>query len=373
MPKENLFDLSIIGIVGIPAAYGGFETLAEQLTLRLGNRYSIQVFCSSCGIESKLNMPKIHNGAKLNYINWYANGWQSIIYDFISLWKGASNSQSLLVLGVSGATLYPLLNLFWPKVKIITNLDGIEWRRQKWGHAARIFLHISEWFAVKYSDIIVSDNKGIQEYVYSTYGRNSRLITYGGDQQFKEYQYQYQYKCKDNIENDNKQEGYYLGICRIEPENNVSTILEAFTKNNNKHLMIVGNWKNSNYSRALFKKYSKYKNIYLINSIYETDKLNQLKQGAKAYIHGHSAGGTNPSLVEAMFFGLPVIVYDINYNRYTTHNQAIYWDSEESLIECLNNYCPKKYETISKKMNQIARESYTWNRVTNDYISIINL
>ena len=120
-------------------------------------------------------------------------------------------------------------------------------------------------------------------------------------------------------------ENYAFKVCRIEPENNVHLILEAFYKYPLLNIVLVGNWNNSVYGKQLKLQFESFENIYLLEPIYDQNILNQLRSNCYLYIHGHSAGGTNPSLVEAMYLELPIIAYDINYNRETTSNKALYF------------------------------------------------
>ena len=128
--------ISIIGTVGIPAKYGGFETLTEYLTKNLHKDYDMTVYCSSKSYEEKIDT---HNGAKLKYINLNANGVQSIPYDIISIFSSLKFADTLLILGVSGCIILPFIRLF-SKKRIIVNIDGLEWKREKWGKGAKWFL-----------------------------------------------------------------------------------------------------------------------------------------------------------------------------------------------------------------------------------------
>ncbi|WP_252371300.1 DUF1972 domain-containing protein, partial [Escherichia coli] len=196
----------------------------------------------------------------------------------------------VLVLGVSGAVVLPIVKLF-SRAKIITNIDGLEWKRDKWRKLARCFLKFSEFLAVKYSDVVITDNQAISDYVLEEYGNTSSVIAYGGDHSL----------ITSAVNLPKYSAPFYLTICRIEPENNIHIILEAFSQTNH-NLKLIGNWHSSIYGKELFEKYSRFSNIELIHPIYELEKLYVLRETCCGYIHGHSAGGTNPSLVEAMHF-----------------------------------------------------------------------
>jgi glycosyltransferase involved in cell wall biosynthesis len=353
--------IAIIGTVGIPAKYGGFETLTEYLTENLYKKYNITVYCSSKSYKNKL---EYYNGAKLEYINFNANGIQSIPYDIISIIKSLKKSDTLLILGVSGCIILPIIRIF-SKKNIIVNIDGLEWKRNKWGKFAKWFLKYSEKLAVKYANSIVADNKVIQEYVKKEYNKESKLIAYGANHVNKEF-------LTDNLKEKYPflKKAYAFTVCRIEPENNIEMILEAFKKNHKLVLIIVGNWNNSEYGIKLKNKYHIYKNIHLINPIYEQSILNQIRSNCKIYIHGHSAGGTNPSLVEAMYLGLAIFSYKIKYNQETTQYKALYFKNSNEIISLLNNITEDTLDVIKKDMKSIAIKNYTWNKISQQYMKL---
>lgn len=354
--------ICILGTVGIPAKYGGFETLTEYLTKYLNKKYDITVFCSSKSYAKKLES---YNGVKLKYINLQANGVQSIPYDIISLYKSLRFADTILILGVSGCIALPILRLFNKKVKIVTNIDGLEWKRQKWGSNAKKFLKYSEKLAVKYSDIIVSDNKVIQDYVMSEYGVQSELIAYGADHVSKETISEELFDKYPFLK-----EKYAFKVCRIEPENNIHLILEAFSEYKDLNLIIIGNWANSEYGKNLKDTYSKFENIYLLDPIYNQKTLNQIRSNCYIYIHGHSAGGTNPSLVEAMYLGLPILAYGVGYNKETTHHKAKYFYNKTQLIDLLKNIDDNQLGKIVEDIIEIAQEEYTWKKISSLYSNL---
>lgn len=353
--------IGIIGTVGIPAKYGGFETLVEHLTREKGGDYDFTVFCSSKAYKTK---KETHNGAKLKYIPLQANGIQSILYDLVSMLSALGKVDCFLILGVSGGTFVPVLRLFSAK-KIVVNIDGLEWKRGKWGKMAKWYLKFSEKIAVKYSDVVIADNKVIQEHVKNSYGIEAKLIAYGAD-----HTNALDITQKTFIEFPFLKENYAFKVCRIEPENNVQLILNAFATFKKLNLVIVGNWNVSKYAQDLRMQFQNCENIFLLDPIYEQDKLNQLRSNCYLYVHGHSAGGTNPSLVEAMFLKLPVLAYDVNYNRETTANQALYFEDAPSLIQSLECVQNGKLEEIGDAMYKIAEENYTWKNVADSYAQV---
>ena len=162
--------VAIIGTVGVPANYGGFETLVEQL-IEYNHSEDLQ-YAVYCSRKSYTDERWVYHGAKIEYVGLNANGIQSIFYDIISLIRAGRKSDVVLILGVSGCAFLPLYRLF-SKKRLVINIDGLEHRRDKWNKWVRKFLRFSEKQAVKYDDVIVTDNKGINDYVKKEYGKES--------------------------------------------------------------------------------------------------------------------------------------------------------------------------------------------------------
>lgn len=349
-------NIAIIGIQGVPANYGGFESLVENIIgVDKSEDIRYTVFCSSKDMGER--MPS-YKGARLKYVPFHANGLQSVPYDIVSMMRAIRGYDTVLILGVSGCIFLPMLRLF-SRSKLVVNIDGLEHRRDKWGKTARAFLKYSEKIAVKYADVIIADNKGIQDYVKEEYGKGSELIAYGGDHVIRELSPSFEQEVLDkySLQSDD----YAITVCRIEPENNCHKTLEAFSRTDKK-LMFIGNWSRSEYGQNLKEKYSKFPNIIIQDPIYDIDILYALRKNAGMYIHGHSAGGTNPSLVEAMFFGCPILCYDVVYNRASTKEKAYYWADVEELVGLL-----QRKDLCGEIMRTIAQKEYTWKTITSQY------
>jgi glycosyltransferase involved in cell wall biosynthesis len=353
----NLKKIAIIGTVGIPANYGGFETLAEYLVKELHEKFDFTVYCSKKNYSKKESK---YLTSRLVYLPIKANGKSSILYDTISIIHSLFYADILLILGVSGAFMIPIVR-FFSKKKIIVNVDGLEWKRNKWGSFAKKYLKKQEYYAVKYSNIVISDNKSIQDYILKEYNSKSELIAYGGSHVNKENISKNElkkYKIKGN---------YYFSVCRIEPENNIHITLEAFSKTS-KTIVIVGNWSSSKYGLSLKEKYKTFNNIFMFNPIYNQKQLNKLRCNCYVYIHGYSAGGTNPSLVEAMWLGLPIFALDIDYNRFTTNDKAMFYKDSESLLNLIHTMNLKsELIQIGNNLQTIATAKFNWNKISDSY------
>lgn len=250
---------------------------------------------------------------------------------------------------------------------MVINIDGLEWKRDKWGKAAKWFLKYSEKLAVKYADIVVADNAVIQNYVTSEYNVTSELIAYGADHVESVFLSD-EIKIKYPFLNSR----YAFKVCRIEPENNIHKILEAFSLHTNLNLIIIGNWDNSQYGKDLKNKYSEFENIFLRNPIYDQKILNQIRSNCYVYVHGHSAGGTNPSLVEAMYLRLPIICYDVRYNRETTNNSALFFKEPADLVLLLKSLNEDELKEVSNSMKDYAVKNYQWNSISKKYYDLLN-
>lgn len=355
--------ISILGTVGIPASYGGFETLVENLArFHLANSLpsKLVVYCSAKRYPVRSTTCF---GAELRYVDLGANGISSIAYDVVSLISAVRlRSDVILLLGVSGAIALPLVRLV-SRATIVTNIDGIEWKREKWSSLARWFLRLSERTAVTYSHEVIADNAGIAAHVAKCYGKHCHVIAYGGDHAI--------HATPKPYTGNPLPKRYALALCRIEPENNVEMILEAFSSQHELPLVFVGNWSNSAYGQLLRQRFGSAPNLYLLDPIYDAGVLHTLRSNATLYVHGHSAGGTNPSLVEMMHFGLPVLAYDCVFNRHTTESKALWFDSVKALSEILTGLTPEVINQVGVDMKSIAQERYTWFAIGGAYFSLL--
>lgn len=344
--------ISVVGTVGLPACYGGWETLVDNLVSSNEGGFDYTVYCSSGSYDKKI---KNFKGAKLLYLPISANGISSIFYDVISMIHTLfSRPNVIVILGVSGCVFLPVMKLLTSS-RVIVNVDGIEWKRDKWSNFAKSFLKFSEAMAVKYADIVVADNEGIKDYIQSEYGTKAEVIAYGGE-----------HALASNVSIDDYDGDFFFTVCRIEPENNVEMILDAFS-NSSANYKVVGNWESSEYGLHLKEKFSVYDNIEIIDPVYDLNVLFEYRKNCKGYIHGHSVGGTNPSLVEIMHFSKQVFAFDCVYNRFTTENEALYFSTSQELKNLLSN---GSLSSNNEKLKEIAMRRYTWQIVARQYESL---
>lgn len=354
--------IGIIGTNGLPAKYGGFETLADYLTQELSMEFSFIVYCPG----KKGFRPSALNNAKLKYLPFKANGAQSIIYDICSIFHAWFVCDTLLVLGTPGAFVLPLNILF--RKKVIINFGGLEWKRDKWPAIARWYLKFTERIGVKFADCVVADNEVFQQYIYKQYNVNSHLIEYGGD-----------HVTARSISSEILDKypflsgSYGISVSRAQPDNNINIILKAYERLPEKSIVIISNWDNFEYGRKLKEQYKgKFKNIILLDAIYDLSVLDVIRSNAELYIHSHSMCGTAPSLVEAMNLRLAVICFNASTNVATTEGKSLYFDNDDDLINIINDLSSEKLEILKADLQEIALRRYTWKIVAGKYRELLS-
>lgn len=363
-PEEKKVRVAIIGSQGVPPQYGGFETLVDNIISNRSERVEYTIFCSRPDMDRSLSPNKLsyYKGCRLRYLPLPAHGIMSVPYDVLSMIKASRGYDAILILGVSGCIFLPFLRIF-SRVRTIVNIDGLEHLRDKWRPLAKKYLRFSLGVCMRWANEIISDNRGIQKYVDDTFRRHAHLIAYGGDHALRHLSPARQESMLSYLGIESKK--YDLSICRIEPENNCHITLEAYASRD-ETIVFVGNWNHSDYSKELYKKYKGLRNIRMLDAIYDPDILFTLRNNARIYVHGHRSGGTNPSLVEAMFFNLPILAFDVIYNRETTHNKAYYYTDVESLRALLTTSHLNGDETT-----RIAQEEYRWKKISSEYENLL--
>lgn len=354
--------VAIIGTNGLPAQYGGFETLANYLTQYLKKDFDLIVYCSKTSKEKRL---KKYNDADLIYLPFKANGYQSVIYDIVSIIHAWFTVDKLLILGNSGSLIFPL-KIFFRK-KIVLNIGGLDWGRSKWSFWVRKYIQFSEWLCVKFSDVVITDNNHIQYLYKQKYGVDSVMIEYGGDHVKKLLLTEDKLKKYSFLKSQ-----YVLSVSRAQSDNNIHLLLRAFEDLPEKILVIISNWNTSAYGQELKEKYNgKFKHIILLDAIYDQNELDIIRNNAWLYIHSHSFCGTAPSLVEAMNLGLPVICYNAETNVETTENKSYYFNDENGLKKIICGLDQKQAEELSGNMHEIALRRYNWKAIADKYAACL--
>ena len=351
--------IAIVGMQGLPNQYGGFETLSEFLVKDIGKEYDFTVYCS--GIDQK-EKPAEYKGARLKYYDITSHGGKGILFDSISLIDAVRGDYDvILVLGFGSGFVMPFLSKK-AKSKIVLNFGGLDWQRDKWSKKAQKAIKTCEKLLVKNSAIVVSDNIKIRDYILHEYGKDSALIAYGGDQASPlpitdELREKYPFLNGK----------YAFEVARIQSDNNIEMLMQAFIKAQEMPLVLVGNWKSTEWGRKMKALYENEKPLILLDAIYDKSILDVLRSNCYLYVHGHSAGGTNPSLCEAMYFGLPILAYSNGHNENTTNHQARYFKDADELCHILKHITKDELDAMRPMMKQFADTHYRWEGVAKEY------
>lgn len=351
----------VIGSAGIPARYGGFETFAENFSKKLALKHDITVICSNKNYD-RSEMSKTWNSIHRIFLPLNPNGFQSILYDLLSLALCMHKADKIVLLGSGIGSILLLL----PKQirhKIWMHIDGLEWKRNKWNVLIRKYLQINFSIGIRFTGKIIIDNEALVPYIPKKFHFKIIRSGYGGDHlpQLKNAKLTFS-------------ESYALVIARAEPENNLELILKCFLSLNSIHLVVISNWQQTSYGQFLKNKYAYRPALSLIGPIFnDPEKLQSFRLNCSLYIHGHSAGGTNPSLVEAMFSGVPIFAFDNEFNRRTTNNFAYFFSTYEELFDLLKKRNTLDLKTSAQKLQKYASEFHTWDKAVFEFEKALTL
>ncbi len=376
-------NIIIIGARGYESKYGGWETFVTNLINNYNDKET-RFFVPELTHE-KGKKEEVRNGVickqiyvpKQGFVTMFTFTIIATLYYKKYIKKEKLNNVIMYILGCRVGPLFTLIHKSLNKmgVKIIINPDGLEWKREKWAWWIKQCFKISERTMIKSSNYVVCDSKSIEEYVkdkYKKYNVPTTFIPYGAylndlkdiDKNTKEFMEKYDIKPRE----------YYLIVGRFVPENNYGLIIREFMKSNTeKDLVIVTNVEKNKFYKKLLKltNFDKDKRIKFVGSIYDDEILRRLRKNAKAYIHGHSAGGTNPSLLEALSITDINILYDVSYNKEVGEESTLYFSKEEgSLVEVINkveNFKTKDYANYGDLAKKRIKEDYTWDIIVNKY------
>lgn len=353
--------IAIIGTRGIPNNYGGFEQFAEYLSLGLvNNGHVVSVFNS----HTHPYQDKDWRGVEIIHCNdpeKYFGTVGQFIYDFncIKHTRGR-NFDIILQLGYTSSSIWGWL-LPRRKSIVTTNMDGLEWKRSKYSKWVRKFLLIAEKNGVKYSDYLISDSIGIQDYLRRKYNKTSIFIPYGANL-FTEPDA----LCLNNYKIDKYK--FNMLIARLEPENNIETILDGIVKSKTTiPFLVIGNYK-TRFGKYLKDKFNVYTNIRFLGSLYDIDILNNLRYYSNLYFHGHTVGGTNPSLLEAMASQSLIVAHNNIFNKSILGSDAFYFSNAMDIAEIVQN--ENKQANIIRLNNNAQKitDLYTWPNIVQQYL-----
>ncbi len=354
--------IAITGSRGIPNNYGGFEQCAENLAVLLVEAgHEVTVYnpdYHDYNIDSYKGVRIVKQWNPEKKIGTIGN----FIYDYRCIQHAISeNCDILLVLGYTTASVFfPFLNK--KKSILVTNMDGLEWKRNKWN---MIIKKLALWFeklGAKYSDYLVSDNREIRNYLQRTYKTDSTVIAYGATL-FRDPQ-------ESILQEYNIETGKYdILIARLEKENNVETVLDGvLLSSSSTPTLVIGNHQTA-YGNYLKEKYKAHSHIRFMGGIYNLNHLDNLRWHARFYFHGHSVGGTNPSLLEAMSSGAFILAHDNLFNRDVLGSNAYYFESPEAAAQLLRapEKCLEQRDRFIQANFLKIENEYNWQKITNEY------
>jgi glycosyltransferase involved in cell wall biosynthesis len=355
--------IAIIGCRGIPNFYGGFEKLAECLSVGLVNKgHQVTVYNSHNHPYQK----KDFYGVNIQhcYDPEYRLGTAGqFVYDWNCIQHARKqNFDVVIFLGYTSSSVW---GRFFPKKSaIISNMDGLEWKRAKYNFATKQFLKYAERLAIKFSDFYIADSIVIQNYLQKKYQIKCKYIPYGSEIAAIDNTLLSHYHVT--------RREYYLLMARMEPENNIETILDGFyNSTSRKKFLVIGNTDNS-FGQKIEKKFKADKRILFAGAIYDTAITHTLKYFSHLYFHGHSVGGTNPSLLEAMGSKTLIAAHQNEFNHAVLQKDAYYFQSAkdvEGLIESVNHN--KKEEQMVKNNFAKIEKQYNWPDIIEQYNAFI--
>lgn len=357
--------IRILGTRGVPAAHGGFETFAEHLAPYLVERgWRVTVYCQEDGTGPvfedawrgvrRVRMPVATAGAA-----------GTIVFDWKSTLHASGEKGLVLTLGYNTAVFCALYRL--RGLKNVINMDGVEWRRQKWGQVARTWFWLNDWAGCWLGNHLVADHPVIKKHLNTRVAADKiTMIPYGSDRvDSADAGLIAPYRLET--------EGYAILIARAEPENSILEVVRAWSrKSRGCKLVVLGKYEPDHaYQRAV--KEAASDEVVFPGAIYDKARVQALRFHARFYVHGHQVGGTNPSLVEALGAGNAVLAHDNPYNRWVAGEAGVYFGDEDG--------CAQQIEALLNDASQLAQlqaasrarhaEEFTWEKVLGDYEKLL--
>ena len=374
---KNIF---IVGSRGYHYNYGGWETFVTNLVDNyndLDTKFHISMYTN----DKNLKEYEADSNVTVNpiYVKNNTSG-KMFIYSVKALkyyikYIEENNIKDAYIY-ILGLKLFNYLSLYKNKIKklgitILVNPDGLEWMRSKWSYPVKKFFLLSEKFMLNASDIIVCDGLGIKEYVDNKYPKlknKTKYIAYGYNNIDLSKVNEKKVLNKYDLEKDN----YLLMVGRCVPENNYELVINEFMNSDiDKNLVIITNLSSSNYYDKLkiSTNFNKDTRIKFIDGVYDKEELAVIRRNAYLYIHGHSVGGTNPSLIEAMSLTDLNILYDVCFNHDIGLDTCLYFKDNGSLTTLIND--KKNLDESKKKLGKICKkrvkDNFTWDIIVNEY------
>ncbi|MDB5109057.1 MAG: glycosyl transferase family 1 [Mucilaginibacter sp.] len=352
--------IAILGTRGIPNYYGGFEHISEYVAAGLVKRgHSVTVYNSHNHpyAESTWNDVEIRHCYDPEYLIGTAG---QFVYDLNCLLDARKRDYDIIMLmGYTSSSVWG--SLYPEKSVIITNMDGLEWKRSKYSKPVQAFLKHAEKLAVKYSRFYIADSLVIKSYLQDKYQIDSKYIPYGAE-------------LVSEIEREQlnaaqiAKEDYFLLMARMEPENNIETILEGFNKSTSRRSFKVLGDTGNRFGKYIIHKFKNDERIQFKGSIFDNAKVRSLQNNSYLYFHGHSVGGTNPSLLEAMASEALIAAHNNPFNKSVLHTDAFYFSNANEVREIVETVQRKETEKtmVNNNLHKIKYQ-FNWESIVDQY------
>ena len=355
--------IGILGTRGIPNHYGGFEQIAGHLAKGLVERgHSVTVYNSHTHPYKNKTWNGVFIIHKYDPESWIGTAGQ-FLYDYNCIIDSRKQDfDIILMLGYTSSSIWG--SLYNSLGNVVINMDGIEWKRSKYSPIVKRFLRLAERLGIKYATVHIADSIIIKDYLDNKYGINSKFISYGASI----------HKSSANLilaTMGIARKKFFLLIARMEPENNINMILDGFIHSNSTNKFIVVGDTGNKFGKKMVKQYGSKKSIIFAGPIYDPDNLFSLRSHCDLYFHGHSVGGTNPSLLEAMSAKALIVAHNNPFNESILNGDAFYFNNAADVRNIIERQLPE--ETISTMINNNYSKIvnvYNWENVIQEYESL---
>ena len=358
--------VGILGTRGIPAHYGGFETCAEEVSVGLVARgHDVTVYCRRGNAPGD---PVEYKGVRLRYRSHFAGKASgTLTHALTCTWDAIRRDFDVLLYFNAATGPVAWLARLTRRTPVVLNVDGLEWKRRKWGPIGRAYYVLAEWATTKVVDRIIADSLTIQRYYVERWGTPSTFVPYGahlGGPERPEVLGEYGLEPRS----------YFLVVGRLEPDNNADLIVEAFGRvATDKVLVIVGGaGYRSSFAEELRRGAGP--RVRFVGPVYRPGHLRELYCGAFAYVHGHEVGGTNPALLQALGSGCCVLALDVPFNAEVVQEAALpYRRDPDDLAAQMRRVLadPRLVDRLRRSGPERVREAYRWDRVIDGYECIL--
>lgn len=355
--------VAILGTRGIPNHYGGFEQFAEYFSVYMVQK-GHEVYCYNS--HNHPHQEKTFQGVHILHQHdpEYKYGtFGQFIYDYNCILDARQrNFDVILQLGYTSNSIW--FFLLPKKSVIVTNMDGIEWKRSKYNRAVQQFLRFAERLAAVTSDHLVADSLGIQTFLKKRYGKDSTYIAYGAHPfNQPDVSVVQKYQVQPNQ--------YHMLMARFEPENNLEMVLDGVVlSGQNTPILVIGKHE-TKYGTYLKNKYKNHTHIRFLGAIYQINDLNNLRYFCHFYFHGHSVGGTNPSLLEAMASQAFILAHNNDFNKGILKENAFYFKNAQEVKNLLLTVQKNSnLQFVTNNFQTIERE-FNWNHINEQYLQLL--